>query len=90
MYDVSQGAVARLTGSAGFELAGSNIRIIAVYPGSGRANIFGPAPLSAGSTIPLGRGAVADVLAPIMFPAFDATPWITEQSLIVNGACSLT
>jgi NAD(P)-dependent dehydrogenase (short-subunit alcohol dehydrogenase family) len=90
MYDVSKGAVVRLTRSVAFELAGSNIRVIAVDPGPVPTNIFGPAPLSAESTIPLGRGAVADVLTPIMFPVTDAAPWITGQSLIVDGGCSLT
>ena len=90
MYDVSTGAVVRLSRSAAFELTGSDNRVIAVDPGPVPTNIFGPAPPSTGSTIPLRRGAVADVLAPIIFPASDAAPWITGQPLNVDGGCSLT
>jgi dihydroanticapsin dehydrogenase len=90
-YDVSKGAVIQLTRSAALELSPADIRVNAVAPGPVPTNLYGtPFVESESSTIPLGRGTVADVVAPIMFLASDAARWVTGQTLIVDGGWSLS
>ena len=84
-YDSSKGAVVQMTRSAARELAPHRVRVNAVAPGPVPTNLFGTPPEQPEVPMPLGHGAIDDVVDAILFLASDRAKWITGQTLVVDG-----
>ena len=88
-YDTSKGAVVQMTRSAAREPAPHGVRVNAVAPGPVPTNLYGTPPAQPVIPMPLGHGAVADVVDSIVFLASDRARWITVQTLVVDSGWSL-
>ena len=74
-----------MTRSAARELAPHRVRVNAVAPGPVPTNLFGTPPKQPEVPMPLGHGAIDDVVDSILFLASDRARWITGQTLVVDG-----
>ena len=88
-YDTSKGGIEAATRSMALDLAGLNIRVNAVVPGSTRVasgTAVGNTPVPPADVIPLARqGTPADVAAAVAFLAADDAAYITGTRLFVDG-----
>ena len=84
-YDTSKGAVIQMTRSAARELAPHGVRVNGVAPGPVPTNLYGTPPEQPEVPMPLGHGAVEDVVDAILFLASGKARWITGQTLVVDG-----
>ncbi len=88
-YDTSKGGIEAATRAMALDLAGLNIRVNAVVPGStrvGSGTSVGDTPIPPGDVIPLARqGTPADIAAAVAFLASDDASYITGTRIIVDG-----
>lgn len=84
-YYSSKGAVVQMTRSAARELAPHRVPVNTVAPGPVPTNLFGTPPAQPEVPMPLGHGAVDDVVDSILFLASNRSRWITGQTLVVDG-----
>ena len=88
-YDTSKGGIEAATRVMALDLAGLNIRVNTVVPGSTRVergSSVGDAPIPPGDVIPLGRqGTPADLAAAVAFLASDDAAYITGTRIFVDG-----
>ena len=88
-YDTSKGGIEAATRSMALDLAGLNIRVNAVVPGSTRVDrgtSVGDSPIAPGAAIPLPRqGTPADIAAAVAFLASDDAAYITGSRIVVDG-----
>ena len=88
-YDTSKGGIEAATRVMALDLAGLNIRVNTVVPGSTRVDhgsFVGDSPIPPADVIPLGRqGSSADLAAAVAFLASDDAAYITGTRLFVDG-----
>ncbi len=88
-YDTSKGGIEAATRVMALDLAGLNIRVNTVVPGSTRVDhgsFVGDAPIPPADVIPLGRqGSAADLAAAVAFLASDDAAYITGTRIFVDG-----
>ena len=88
-YDTSKGGIEAAARVMALDLAGLNIRVNTVVPGSTRVergSSVGDAPVPPGDVIPLGRqGTPADLAAAVAFLASDDAAYITGTRIFVDG-----
>ena len=88
-YDTSKGGIEAATRVMALDLAGLNIRVNTVVPGSTRVDsgsFVGDTPIPPADVIPLGRqGSPADLAAAVAFLASDDAAYITGTRLFVDG-----
>ena len=88
-YDTSKGGIEAATRAMALDLAGLNIRVNAIVPGSTRVDhgtSVGDAPIPPSSVIPLPRqGTPADIAAAVAFLASDDAAYITGTRIVVDG-----
>ena len=88
-YDTSKGGIEAATRVMALDLAGLNIRVNTVVPGSTRVDhgsFVGDSPIPPADVIPLGRqGSPADLAAAVAFLASDDAAYITGTRLFVDG-----
>ena len=88
-YDTSKGGIEAATRAMALDLAGLNIRVNAVVPGSTRVEhgaSVGDSPIPPASVIPLPRqGTPADIAAAVAFLASDDSAYITGTRIVVDG-----
>ena len=88
-YDTSKGGIETATRSMALDLAGLNIRVNAVVPGSTRVDhgsSVGDSPIPPAAVIPLARqGEPADIAAAVAFLASDDAAYITGARIVVDG-----
>ena len=88
-YDTSKGGIEAATRVMALDLAGLNIRVNTVVPGSTRVDhgsFVGDAPIPPADVIPLGRqGSPADLAAAVAFLASDDAAYITGTRIFVDG-----
>lgn len=88
-YDTSKGGIEAATRVMALDLAGLNIRVNTVVPGSTRVDhgsFVGDAPIPPADVIPLGRqGTTADLAAAVAFLASDDAAYITGTRIFVDG-----
>ena len=88
-YDTSKGGIEAATRVMALDLAGVNIRVNTVVPGSTRVDsgsFVGDTPIPPADVIPLGRqGSPADLAAAVAFLASDDAAYITGTRLFVDG-----
>lgn len=94
-YSVSKAGVRALTGALAFEWAPYGIRVNAVAPGHIDTPLLltkrDPELLAARiATIPLGRlGQPDDIARVVVFLASDRASYVTGQTVVVDGGCTL-
>ena len=88
-YDTSKGGIEAATRSMALDLAGVNIRVNCVVPGSTRVDhgtSVGDSPVAPADVIPLSRqGSPADIAAAVVFLASDDSAYITGTRIVVDG-----
>jgi len=88
-YDTSKGGIEAATRAMALDLAGLNIRVNAIVPGSTRVDhgtSVGDAPIPPSAVIPLPRqGTPADIAAAVAFLASDDAAYITGTRIVVDG-----
>ncbi len=88
-YDTSKGGIEAATRAMALDLAGLNIRVNAIVPGSTRVErgtSVGDSPTPPEAVIPLPRqGTPADIAAAIAFLASDDAAYITGTRIVVDG-----
>ena len=88
-YDTSKGGIEAATRSMALDLAGVNIRVNCVVPGSTRVDhgtSVGDSPVQPADVIPLGRqGTPDDIAAAVAFLAADGSAYITGTRIVVDG-----
>lgn len=88
-YDTSKGGIEAATRVMALDLAGLNIRVNTVVPGSTRVDsgsFVGDSPIPPAEVIPLGRqGSPADLAAAVAFLASDDAAYITGSRIFVDG-----
>jgi len=88
-YDSSKGGIEAATRAMALDLAGLNIRVNAVVPGSTRVDhgtSVGDSPVPPEAVIPLPRqGRPADIAAAVAFLASDDAAYITGSRIVVDG-----
>ncbi|MEM6527954.1 MAG: SDR family NAD(P)-dependent oxidoreductase [Chloroflexota bacterium] len=88
-YDVTKGGIEAATRSMALDLAGLNIRVNAVVPGSTKVSsgtVVSGNPIPPGETIPLPRqGTPEDVAGAVAFLASDDAVYITGTRIFVDG-----
>ncbi|MDE2852746.1 MAG: SDR family NAD(P)-dependent oxidoreductase [Chloroflexota bacterium] len=88
-YDTSKGGIEAATRAMALDLAGLNIRVNAVVPGSTRVDhgtSVGDSPVPPEAVIPLPRqGRPADIAAAVAFLASDDAAYITGSRIVVDG-----
>lgn len=88
-YDTSKGGIEAATRAMALDLAGLNIRVNAVVPGSTRVEhgtSVGDSPIPPAAVIPLPRqGTPADIAAAVAFLASDDAAYITGTRIVVDG-----
>ena len=88
-YDTSKGGIEAATRVMALDLAGLNIRVNTVVPGSTRVDhgsFVGDSPIPPEAVIPLGRqGTPADLAAAVAFLASDDAAYITGSRIFVDG-----
>ena len=88
-YDTSKGGIEAATRAMALDLAGLNIRVNTVVPGSIRVDSgtsVGDAPVPPAEVIPLARqGSPSDIAAAVAFLASDDAAYITGSRLFVDG-----
>lgn len=88
-YDTSKGGIEAATRVMALDLAGLNIRVNTVVPGSTRVDhgsFVGDAPIPPADVIPLGRqGSPEDLAAVVAFLASDDAAYITGSRIFVDG-----
>ena len=88
-YDTSKGGIEAATRVMALDLAGLNIRVNTVVPGSTRVDqgsFVGDAPIPPADVIPLGRqGSPADLAAAVAFLASEDAAYITGTRIFVDG-----
>ena len=88
-YDTSKGGIEAAARSMALDLAGLNIRVNTVVPGSTRVDhgsSVGDTPIPPADVIPLGRqGTPADLAAAVAFLASDDAAYITGARIFVDG-----
>ncbi len=88
-YDTSKGGIEAATRAMALDLAGLNIRVNAVVPGSTRVDqgtAVGDAPIPPADVIPLPRqGRPSDIAAAVAFLASDDAAYITGTRIVVDG-----
>ena len=88
-YDTSKGGIEAATRVMALDLAGLNIRVNTVVPGSTRVHhgsFVGDAPIPPEEVIPLGRqGTPEDLAAAVAFLATDDAAYITGTRIFVDG-----
>ncbi|MDE2749158.1 MAG: SDR family NAD(P)-dependent oxidoreductase [Chloroflexota bacterium] len=88
-YDTSKGGIEAATRAMALDLAGLNIRVNAVVPGSTRVDhgtSVGDSPIPPEAVIPLPRqGRPADIAAAVAFLASDDAAYITGSRIVVDG-----
>ncbi|MCY3574431.1 MAG: SDR family oxidoreductase [Chloroflexi bacterium] len=88
-YDTSKGGIEAATRAMALDLAGVNIRVNCVVPGSTRVDngtAVGDSPMQPGAVIPLARqGTPADIAAAVAFLASDDAAYITGTRIVVDG-----
>ncbi len=88
-YDTSKGGIEAATRVMALDLAGLNIRVNTVVPGSTRVDsgsFVGDTPIPPADVIPLGRqGSPADLAAAVAFLASNDAAYITGTRLFVDG-----
>ncbi len=88
-YDTSKGGIEAATRVMALDLAGLNIRVNTVVPGSTRVehgSSVGDSPIPPAAVIPLSRqGEPADIAAAVAFLASDDAAYITGTRIVVDG-----
>ena len=88
-YDTSKGGIEAATRAMALDLAGLNIRVNAIVPGSTRVEhgtSVGDAPIPPSSVIPLPRqGTPEDIAGAVAFLASDDAAYITGTRIVVDG-----
>ncbi|MYD10320.1 MAG: SDR family oxidoreductase [Chloroflexi bacterium] len=88
-YDTSKGGIEAAARSMALDLAGLNIRVNTIVPGSTRVDhgsSVGDTPIPPTDVIPLGRqGTPADLAAAVAFLASDDAAYITGARIFVDG-----
>lgn len=89
-YDTTKGGIEAATRSMALDLAGLNIRVNAVIPGSTRVDngtvVGGGNPIPPSETIPLPRqGTPDDIAGAVAFLASDDASYITGSRIFVDG-----
>lgn len=88
-YDTSKGGIEAATRAMALDLAGLNIRVNAIVPGSTRVDhgtSVGDAPIPPSAVIPLPRqGTPEDIAGAVAFLASDDAAYITGTRIIVDG-----
>jgi 3-oxoacyl-[acyl-carrier protein] reductase len=88
-YDTTKGGIEAATRAMALDLAGANIRVNAVIPGSTRVEngtVVGGTPIPPGDVIPLPRqGTPEDVAGAVVFLASDDAAYITGSRIFVDG-----
>ncbi len=88
-YDASKGGIEAATRAMALDLAGLNIRVNCVVPGSTRVEhgtAVGDAPIPPDEVIPLPRqGTPADIAAAVAFLASEDAAYITGTRIVVDG-----
>ncbi len=88
-YDTSKGGIEAATRAMALDLAGLNIRVNTVVPGSTRVDSgtsVGDSPIPPADVIPLGRqGSPADIAGAVAFLASADAAYITGTRLFVDG-----
>lgn len=88
-YDTSKGGIEAATRAMALDLAGLNIRVNAIVPGSTRVahgTSVGDAPIAPSAVIPLPRqGSPDDIAAAVAFLASDDAAYITGTRIVVDG-----
>ncbi len=88
-YDTSKGGIEAATRSMALDLAGLNIRVNAVVPGSTRVDNgtnVGDNPIPPSEVIPLPRqGTPEDIAGAVMFLVSDDARYITGTRIVVDG-----
>jgi 3-oxoacyl-[acyl-carrier protein] reductase len=88
-YDASKGGIEAATRAMALDLAGLNIRVNAIVPGSTRVDhgtSVGDSPIPPSAVIPLPRqGRPADIAAAVAFLASDDAAYITGTRIFVDG-----
>ena len=88
-YDTSKGGIEAATRVMALDLAGLNIRVNTVVPGSTRVDhgsFVGDSPIPPADVIPLGRqGTTQDLAAAVAFLASDDAAYITGTRIFVDG-----
>ena len=88
-YDTSKGGIEAATRAMALDLAGLNIRVNAVVPGSTRVDhgtSVGDSPIPPSAVIPLPRqGTPADIAGAVAFLASDDAAYITGTRIVVDG-----
>ncbi|GGB97552.1 3-oxoacyl-ACP reductase [Novosphingobium endophyticum] len=94
-YMASKGALAALTTSAAFELAGHGITVNTVLPGGvgtpGSMAAEGPPPVGPGNRMPpLGRCTPRDIASAVLYFATPMARLVTNQVLAVDGGFTVS
>ncbi len=88
-YDTSKGGIEAATRAMALDLAGLNIRVNAIVPGSTRVDhgtSVGDAPIPPSAVIPLPRqGTPEDIAGAVAFLASDDAAYITGTRIYVDG-----
>ena len=88
-YDTSKGGIEAATRVMALDLAGLNIRVNTVVPGSisvDHGSFVGDSPIPPSDVIPLARqGSPADIAAAVAFLASDDAAYITGTRVFVDG-----
>ncbi|MCY3915820.1 MAG: SDR family NAD(P)-dependent oxidoreductase [Chloroflexi bacterium] len=88
-YDTSKGGIEAATRAMALDLAGLNIRVNAIVPGSTRVDhgtSVGDAPIPPSAVIPLPRqGTPEDIAGAVAFLASDDAAYITGTRIFVDG-----
>ena len=88
-YDTSKGGIEAATRAMALDLAGLNIRVNAVVPGSTQVDhgtSVGDSPIPPEAVIPLPRqGTPADIAAAVAFLASDDAAYVTGTRIVVDG-----
>ena len=88
-YDTSKGGIEAATRAMALDLAGLNIRVNAIVPGSTRVDhgtSVGDAPIPPSAVIPLPRqGTPEDIAGAVAFFASDDATYITGTRIFVDG-----
>jgi NAD(P)-dependent dehydrogenase (short-subunit alcohol dehydrogenase family) len=96
-YCIAKAGVVMLTGVLALELAGYNIRVNAIAPGSTRTEMTrylwsDPETLEQSKTVvPLGRRLAepSEMVGAVLFLASDASNYITGDTILVDGGASI-